>query len=91
MQLKSHCDSLLYLPLHLAFTSSSNPFHIFDQLQYSLENLIKFVLPTAFMIERTWLTIDQLIEKIFLTIIEREYLILEKLCRNFLLFTNEID
>ena len=94
MQLKSHCDSLFYLPFHLAFTFNSNPFHIFDQLQYSLDKLVKFVLPTAFMIERTWLTIDQLIDRISPTITEREYLILDKLCRNFLKLTNssnEID
>ena len=94
IQLTSYCNSLLYLPLHFIFNFNSNLFHIFNQLQYSFNNLIKYVLPTAYMIQRTWLTIDQLIHQISPTITEREYIILEKLSRNFLEFTNssnEID
>ncbi|CAF4820506.1 unnamed protein product, partial [Rotaria sp. Silwood1] len=89
IQLKSHSDTLLFLPLHLCFAFNSNPFNLFDQIERSLQILIQFILPSVFLIERTWSTIDKLLEKISQNLTDNEYLILNDLCNKFLYLTNE--
>ena len=64
MQLRSQSSTLLFLTLHLVFDFNSNPFGLFDQLDQSIEALIRLLVPSAYMIKRTWLTIDELIDKV---------------------------
>ncbi|CAF4351995.1 unnamed protein product, partial [Rotaria sp. Silwood2] len=89
MQLKSHSDALLYQTLHIAFTFSSNSFSLFDEINRSIKELIQFVLPSAHLISRSWLTIDSLIHKICQSVIAEEGEILREICRDFSKFTDE--
>ncbi|CAF4669002.1 unnamed protein product, partial [Rotaria sp. Silwood2] len=83
IQLKSHCDTLLFQTLHITFQFSSNPFALSDRLDRSAKALSHLILPAAHMIERMWSTITQLINKIGAKITEEEYKILDIVCKDF--------
>ncbi|CAF5001248.1 unnamed protein product, partial [Rotaria sp. Silwood1] len=89
MQLKSHSDALLYQTLHIAFTFRSNSFSLFDEINRSIKELIQFVLPSAHLISRSWLTIDTLIHKICQSVTVEEGEILKEICKDFSKFTDE--
>ncbi|CAF4831364.1 unnamed protein product, partial [Rotaria sp. Silwood2] len=83
IQLKSHCDTLLFQTLHITFQFSSNPFALSDRLDRSAKALSHLILPAAHMIQRMWSTIIQLINKIGAKITEEEYKILNIVCKDF--------
>ena len=88
MQLRSQSSTLLFLTLHLVFDFNSNPFGLFDQLEQSIEALTRLLVPAAYMIKRTWLTVDELIEKVAKQITVSEYDIVQKLSDSFRQFTD---
>ncbi|CAF4918941.1 unnamed protein product [Rotaria sp. Silwood1] len=89
LQLKSHSDALIYQTLHIAFTFSSNSFSLFDEINRSVKELIQLVLPSAHLINRSWLTIDILINKICQKVTVEEGEILKQVCEDFLKFVDE--
>ena len=88
MQLHSQSSTLLFLTLHLAFDFNSNPFGLFDQLDRSIQALTRLLVPSAYMIKRTWLTIDELIDKVAKNITDDEFHRVQQLADVLQLFTD---
>ncbi|CAF4262361.1 unnamed protein product, partial [Rotaria sp. Silwood2] len=88
-QMKSHSEAFLYQNIHLAFEFNSNSFGLFDQLDRSIKVLIQLILPSAYLLKRTWITVDTLITQLPSFILQHEHEILNKICNQFLQLTEE--
>ncbi|CAF4389689.1 unnamed protein product, partial [Didymodactylos carnosus] len=83
LQLQTSTKSLLLQTIHMAFSYSTNPFGLVDDVSQSIKILKNLVLSPGYMMTQMWHTIDILIGSLSKSISSDEYKTLFSLCQDF--------
>ncbi|CAF1156114.1 unnamed protein product, partial [Adineta ricciae] len=83
IQIKSHMNSLSNIILHLTFDFNSSLYSNFEELNQLNLSFIELVVPTAFMIEKTWSTILTLFHQIKFHLFTDEFSLFLSIAKEF--------
>ncbi|CAF1360663.1 unnamed protein product [Adineta steineri] len=83
LQLQTSTKSLLLQTIHTAFSYSTNPFGLVDDVSQSIKMFKKLVLSPGYMMTQMWHTVDTLVNNLSKSICANEHDILFSLCKDF--------